>query len=78
MQTAPRIELMLATLNAIEVGSLDSVAAKLKQVQEELEALEQTELAEAAAEAVAALSRGDIAEFKRGRAYLQSKIGHLR
>ena len=78
MQTAPRIEVMLATLNATEVGSLDSVAAKLKQVQEELEALEQTELAEAAAEAVAALARGDVAEFKRGRAYLQSKIGHLR
>ena len=78
MPTAPRIELMLATLNATEVGSLDSVAAKLKQVKEELEALDQTELAEAAAQAVTALARGDVAEFKRGRAYLQSKIGHLR
>ena len=36
------------------------------------------ELAARAAEAVTALSRGDISEFKRARAYLQSKIGHLR
>jgi hypothetical protein len=78
VQTAPRVELMLATLNATEVGSLDSVAAKLRQVQEELEALDERELAEAAAQTVAALARGDVAEFKRGRAYLQSKIGHLR
>jgi hypothetical protein len=40
--------------------------------------MEQTELAERAAETISALGRGDIAEFKRGRAFLQSKIGHLR
>ncbi len=36
------------------------------------------ELAGAAEKAVAALQRGDVAEFRRGRAFLQSKIGHLR
>ena len=36
------------------------------------------EQAARAGDAVTALSRGDIAEFKRGRAFLQSKIGHLR
>jgi hypothetical protein len=40
--------------------------------------MEQPELAARAAETILALGRGDIAEFKRGRAFLQSKIGHLR
>jgi hypothetical protein len=69
---------LLATLNATDVGSLDSIAGKMRQVQEELETLDKAELAAAAREAVAALTRGDVAEFKRGRAFLQSKIGHLR
>ena len=38
----------------------------------------QEALAGTAGEAVAALRRGDVAEFRRGRAFLQSKIGHLR
>ena len=78
MSAASPIEQMLATLNATDVGTLDSVTAKLRQVQEELLGLEQPELAAAAAEAIAALARGDLAEFRRGRAFLQSKIGHLR
>jgi len=78
MPAASRVEVLLATLNATDVGSLDSIAGKMRQVQDELETLDQTELAAAAREAVAALTRGDVAEFKRGRAFLQSKIGHLR
>jgi hypothetical protein len=78
MPAASRVEVLLATLNATEVGSLESIAGKMRQVQEELETLDQAELAAAAGEAVAALARGDVAEFKRGRAFLQSKIGHLR
>jgi hypothetical protein len=73
-----RIDVLLSTLNATDVGTLDSVAAKLRQVQEELGALDQPALAARAGEAVAALERGDLAEFKRARAFLQSKIGHLR
>ena len=78
MPTAARIDVLLSILNATDVGTLDSVAAKLRQVQEELHNLDQRELAERAGEAVSALQRGDVAEFKRARAYLQSKIGHLR
>jgi hypothetical protein len=78
MPAASRVEVLLATLNATDVGSLESIAVKMRQVQEELAALEQGELAAAAQQAVEALARGDVAEFKRGRAYLQSKIGHLR
>jgi hypothetical protein len=75
---AARVDVLLSILNATDVGTLDSVAAKLRQVQEELQGLDQPELAERAAEAIDALRRGDVAEFKRSRAFLQSKIGHLR
>ena len=78
MVTATRIELLLSTLNAADVGTLDSISAKLEQVREELEQLDQPELASRAAETIRALVRGDVVEFKRGRAFLQSKIGHLR
>jgi hypothetical protein len=72
------IDQLLATLNAAEVGSLDAIAAKMRLVQGGLAALGQADLAEAAGGAVAALGRGDVAEFRRGRAFLQSKVGHLR
>jgi hypothetical protein len=78
MATVDRIDLILATLNATDVGSLDSIAEKLRQVRDELEALEQTELVARAGDTLEALARGDLAEFRRGRAFLQSKVGHLR
>jgi hypothetical protein len=78
MVTVTRIELLLSTLNAADVGTLESISAKLHQVREELEQIDQPELASRAAETIRALERGDVVEFKRGRAFLQSKIGHLR
>ena len=78
MVTVTRIELLLSTLNAADVGTLESISAKLAQVKDELEQLDQPELALRAAETIRALERGDVVEFKRGRAFLQSKIGHLR
>ena len=73
-----RIDVMLSTLNAAEVGTLEAICEKLREVERELLELELPELAGRAAEAIQALRRGDVAEFKRGRAFLQSKIGHLR
>ena len=78
MPVTTRIDVLLSTLNATDVGTLDSIRAKLEQVRAELLELDQPELAERATDAVTALARGDVAEFKRGRAFLQSKIGHLR
>jgi hypothetical protein len=72
------IDQLLATLNAVEVGSLEAIAAKMRLVQDGLTSMGQADLAETAAGAVAALGRGDVAEFRRGRAFLQSKVGHLR
>jgi hypothetical protein len=74
----PSIDVLLATLNATEVGSLDAIAARVEQVRRDLESLGQPDLASAAVGAVSALRRGDMAEWKRARAFLQSKIGHLR
>jgi len=72
------IDVLLATLNAAELGSLEAISQKMQQVQGALESLGQPELATAAGGALVALSRGDVAEFRRVRAFLQSKIGHLR
>jgi len=78
MPVTERIDVLLSTLNATDVGTLDSIRAKLDQVRSELLEMDQPELAGRAADALSALVRGDIVEFKRGRAFLQSKIGHLR
>jgi len=78
MPTATRIDVLLSTLNVTDVGTLDSITTKLRQVQEALVDMDQPELASRAGEAIAALARGDVTAFKRGRAFLQSKIGHLR
>ena len=78
MPTTDRIDVILSTLNATEVGSLDSIATKMEEVRVELETIEQPDLAARATETLAALRRGDVTEFKRGRAFLQSKVGHLR
>jgi hypothetical protein len=77
-RTAARIDVLLSTLNATDVGTLDSIREKLRLVEEELREMEQPELADRAAATLLALTRGDMAEWKRGRAFLQSKIGHLR
>ena len=78
MPSPSTIDVMLSTLNATDVGSLDSVVEKLRLVQGELDALGQADLARRTVDTIEALRRGEIAEFKRGRAFLQSKIGHLR
>ena len=78
MDTTERIDALLSSLNATDVGTLDSVFAKLDQVARELDGLQQPELAARAGEAVAALRRADLNEFRRLRAFLQSKLGHLR
>ena len=78
MMTVPRIDLLLSTLNAADVGTLESIAAKMEQVRQALQEMDQPELAARAADTLQALVRGDVVEWKRGRAFLQSKIGHLR
>ena len=78
MSDTSSIDVLLATLNATDVGSLDAISEKMQQVQRDLESLGRAGLAGAAAGALTALRRGDVTEWKRARAFLQSKIGHLR
>jgi hypothetical protein len=78
VSTVDRIDAVLSTLNATELGTLESIATKFRQVREDLAGMEQPELADRAEEAVQALDRGDLAEFRRLKAFLQSKVGHLR
>ena len=78
MPDTSSIDVLLATLNAAEVGSLEAISEKMALVQSGLEERGEVELAAAAAAAVQALRRGDVTEWKRARAFLQSKIGHLR
>lgn len=72
------LDRILATLNATEVGSIDRIAEKMRAAATELREIEQPELASKADESVAALGRADVAEFRRLRAFIQSKVGHLR
>lgn len=76
--TTSRIDFLLSTLNAMDVGTLDSIAVKLGQVRQALAEMGEADLARRADETAGALGRGDLAEFRRGRAFLQSRIGHLR
>jgi hypothetical protein len=78
MNRPAEIDVILATLNAMEVGTLGSISAKLGQVEQALRSIGEEDLALCAAEAAAVLGRGDVAEFKRLRATLQAKTGHLR
>lgn len=76
--TAARIDVLLSTLNATDIGTIDSIIDKIAQVRDELFGCDQPELAGKASDAIAALRRGDLVEFRRLRAFLQSKVGHLR
>jgi hypothetical protein len=78
MPTLPRVDSLLSTLNATDVGTLESIAEKLREVHDELVSMAQPDLAIRVLATLDALKRGDVAEFRRGRAFLQSKIGHLR
>jgi len=72
------LDRILATLNSTEVGSIERIAERMQVVAADLREIEQPELAAKADESVAALGRADVAEFKRLRAFIQSKVGHLR
>ncbi len=78
MNPTTRIDIILSTLAAMDIGSLASIESKLVEVRGTLADMGQGELADRAGATLEALRRGDMAEFRRGRAFLQAKIGHLR
>ena len=74
----PSLDRILATLNSAETGALDRVAEKMRSVSSDLRVLGQSELAAKADESLVALGQANVVEFKRLRAFIQSKVGHLR
>jgi hypothetical protein len=78
MAEPKRIDFILSTISATDIGSMETIVDKLRQVQAALSEMDQADLSARANDAVAALERGDLAEFRRLRALLQAKVGHLR
>lgn len=73
-----KLDTVIATLNNLEVGSLDKIAEQLVSVREELVRHELAELVEKVDACSEALSRGELDEFRRLRETIVSKLGHLR
>ena len=69
---------MIATLNTIEVGELETIQDQLLDVRTELHRLEQDELVAKLDACLAALRRGDLKNFRRIKETIVSRLGHLR
>jgi hypothetical protein len=78
MAAPPSIDRILSTLNAADIGTIDKIAEKMGLVASDLRALGHEGLATSADAALQALTRADVTEYKRLRAFIQSKAGHLR
>lgn len=72
------LDSVIAILNNLGIGALDKIEAELDLVRKELERRGLGELVEKVEGCQSALSRGDLPEFRRLRATLVSRLGHLR
>lgn len=72
------LDSVIATLNNLAIGALDKIEAELAAVRKELARRELGELVEKLDSCQEALTRGDLAEFRRLRETLVSRLGHLR
>ena len=73
-----KLDTAIATLNTLEVGSLEKIGEQLLLVREELARHGLDELVDKIDACRAALERGELAEFRRLRETLVSRLGHLR
>lgn len=73
-----KLDTVIATLNNLDVGSLDKIVEQLVSVREELERRELADLVEKVDSCRDALARGELEEFRRLRETVISKLGHLR
>lgn len=72
------LDSLIATLNTIELGDVDKIRARLLEIRGELEQRELAELVEKLEESLSALGRGDLQDFRRLKATIVSRLGHLR
>jgi len=69
---------IIASLNALHLGDMEVIRAKLDQARQACIALEQQELAERLDEAGKALSRADVKTYRKRVESVISQLGHLR
>lgn len=69
---------IIANLNSLHLGEMDSIRGKLQQAREDCVAIEQAALAERLVEAAAALSRADVKTYRKRVESVISQLGHLR
>jgi hypothetical protein len=69
---------LIALLNAINVGELDGIRARLSQAREACIAMKQQELAEKLSEAETALFEADLKTYRKRIETVIARLGHLR
>ena len=69
---------LIAFLNAINVGELDGIRAKLERAREACLELDQADLAESLREAEDALFGADLKTYRKRIAAVTSRLGHLK
>jgi hypothetical protein len=69
---------LIASLNAIQTGELESIQIQLESARKELEQRDLVELVSKLDECLAALKRGDLKNFRRLKETIVSRLGHLR
>ena len=69
---------LIAFLNAIELGQMESIRGKLEQAKEACVAMDQEGLADKLSEATEALSRADLKTYRRRVETVIARLGHLR
>ena len=73
-----KLDSAIATLNTLEVGSLDKIGEQLVAVREELGRHNLEDLVEKVDACRTALESGELEEFRRLRETIVSRLGHLR
>ncbi len=73
-----KLDATIATLNTLEVGSLDKISEQLVAVREELVRHNLEDLVEKVDACRVALERGELDEFRRLRETIVSRLGHVR
>jgi len=73
-----KLDTVIATLNNLEVGSLDKIGEQLVAVRDELARHELDDLVEKIDACRSALETGELEDFRRLRETIVSRLGHLR
>ena len=72
------LDSLIATLNTIELGDVTKIEARLLEIRKQLAGRELDELVGKLDESLAALRQGDLQAFRRLKATMVSRLGHLR